>query len=147
MSEDKPRNIITAVGSGALNLRSDPATVKGTAAVKSAVEATLNFLHGTTPAIKFTGDDIAAFLEAAKELEERTVRIAMYSPDTSFESIGLDTGPLSENDARLALENYFEVQAGNRKYRKGVIDTLLTAAGGLITMVVGAWLLIKFGLK
>ncbi len=91
---------------------------------------------------RITTTDVVNFLLRAQGQNEDLVRIAMYSDTTSFEDIGLDTGSLTENDARIALENYFEVRTGRRKFWSGFVSG---GIGGVITALVVAWALYYFG--
>jgi hypothetical protein len=104
--------------------------LKGNAVIELSAAATVTALREATPELLFTQGDVKVFLSRAKAMDESVVRIAMPSPDTSFESIGLDPGLLSENDARVALEHFFEKREGRQKlwigFLLGIASTVIT---------------------
>jgi len=130
-------------------------TLRASGTVEVSARATLTSLRNVSAGIgpelkpvetgfptRITKIDVVDFLLRAKGQNESLVRIAMYSDTTSFEDIGLHTGSLSENDARIALENFFEVRTGRRKFWSGFLAGLI---GGVISALLVAWALYYFG--
>ncbi len=141
-SADAPEdNTVSHAKPGPLTLKGYPATITFTAkgTLQAAAASAQMMLAINDPQTPDMTEAMTIFIKEARKKDEVHVKITMISETITFETIGLDTGVLSEADAKVTLDQYFEHKAVRRAVWRGIwiaaVPSLLLAIGALITML------------
>ena len=118
---------------GRLQSKGNTITISASGTVRAAAKSAQEIYKRVSPNKDYRTEAVTVFLNAAKQKDEIVVKMAMDSPDTSFVDIGLPTNELTENDARIALHNYYSIRDGKRSFWKGVGAAILT--GAVLTVI------------